>query len=434
MSDVVTPETVDASEDFARHLDATDPLREYRDAFHIPRAPDGTEAIYLCGNSLGLQPKATSALLREELDAWAETAVEGHFKDDRPWYAYHELLREPLARLVGAVEGTPSEVVAMNSLTVNLHLMMVSFYRPQGPRRRVLMEAPAFPSDTYAVRSHLAARGVDPDENVLTVGPREGESLVRAEDVEAVLAERGEEIALVLFAGVSFLTGQVFDLERLTRAGHDAGAVVGFDLAHAAGNVPLRLHDWGVDFACWCSYKYLNAGPGAIAGCFVHERHGRDPSRPRFAGWWGNDPDTRFRMHLERTFVPVPGADGWQISNPPILALAPLIASLELFDEAGQRARREKSLRQTAYLRALLEREGGGERFSILTPREDDARGCQLSIRVHDRPRERFDALAAAGVVVDFRPPDVIRAAPVPLYNTHLDCWRFAETLRGVVS
>jgi kynureninase len=292
------------------------------------------------------------------------------------------------------------------------------------------MESPAFPSDTYAVHTHLQARGLDPVENVLTVGPRAGEQTVRTEDLEAMIERHGDEIALVLIGGVNFLTGQAFDLARITAAAHARGCLAGFDLAHAAGNVELRLHDWDVDFAAWCSYKYLNGGPGAIAGCFIHERHARDIARPRFGGWWGNDPETRFRMQLESTFIPKADADGWQLSNPPILAMAPLRASLEIFDEVGLSALREKSLRLTGYLRALLVAAPARD-FEIITPRADDAHGCQLSIEVRERPRERFEALQAAGVVCDFRPPDVIRAAPVPLYNTYHDAWRFARILAG---
>ncbi|QOJ17215.1 MAG: kynureninase [Phycisphaeraceae bacterium] len=415
----------DASEDFARHRDAADPLATFRERFLIPRRPDGSDVIYLCGNSLGLQPKHARTLVMEELDDWASLAVEAHFEGRRPWYPYHEVVRGGLARLVGARE---HEVVAMNSLTVNLHLMMVSFYRPTRQRFRVLMESPAFPSDTYAVCSHVACRGFDPRDAVIEVSPRPGEHLIREDDIEQVLRERGDSIALVLLGGVNFLSGQVLDMPRLTRAAHHAGAMIGFDLAHAVGNVPLALHEWDVDFACWCSYKYLNSGPGAVAGCFIHERHARDVTLPRYGGWWGNDPATRFRMHLEHEFRPVPTADGWQLSNPPILALAPVKASLDLFDEAGMAALRVKSDGLTPYLRWLIERERP-EWFEVITPRETVARGCQLSILVHDRPRERFKALTSAGVVCDFREPNVIRVAPAPLYNTFLDAWRFARAL-----
>jgi kynureninase len=333
-------------EEYALELDASDPLSGLREQFHFP-SRDGRDVCYMTGNSLGLQPRGVGAAIAQELEDWQRLGVEAHFDGRSPWYSYHEQFRAPLARLVGA---RPGEVVAMNALTVNLHLLLVSFYRPAGRRVKILIESNAFPSDLYAVRSQLAFHGHDPDECLLVAEPREGEQALRTEDVESLLDRRGEEIALLLFGGVNFVTGQLFDLRRLTAAAQRNGCVAGFDLAHAAGNVPLQLHDWGVDFAAWCSYKYLNAGPGAVAGCFVHERHGSDPGLPRFAGWWGNDPETRFRMQLQRRFVPVAGADGWQLSNPPILALAPLKPSLELFDEAGIGALREKSLRLTGYL------------------------------------------------------------------------------------
>jgi kynureninase len=316
----------------------------------------------------------------------------------------------------------------MNSLTVNLHLLMATFYRPRGGRRCILIDAPAFPSDLYALQSQIRHHGLDPAECLLIVGPRHGEHVVRVEDAEQILRQRGSEIAVVLWGGVNFFTGQFFDLPRLMAAAQRQGCIVGLDLAHAAGNVPLQLHDWAVDFAVWCSYKYLNGGPGAIAGCFVHERHGRDTSLPRLAGWWGNDPATRFRMHLQPEFIPQQGADGWQVSNPPILAMAPLRASLELFDAAGMPALRAKSERLTAYLLYLLDRLPAGH-FEVLTPRPPSQHGCQVSLLMHHRPREVVGALEAAGVVCDFREPNVLRAAPVPLYNTYRDVWVFADLL-----
>lgn len=411
------------TEQFARQLDAEDPLRPYRDQFYIPPGPNGEPSIYLCGHSLGLQPKAVRELMDQELDAWARLGVAGHFKEDAPWYTYAELLREPGARLVGA---RPGEVVMMNSLTINLHLMMATFYRPTAARHKILLEEPTFPSDRYAVLSQIRHHGYDPAEVLLTVKPRPAEYLVREDDIEEVLERHGQEIALVLIGGVNFFTGQFFELPRITMAAHRQGCYVGFDLAHAAGNVVLQLHDWNVDFAVWCSYKYLNAGPGAVAGCFVHERHGNNLSLPRLAGWWGNDPATRFRMHLEPEFVPRSGADGWQVSNPPIFALVPLRASLALFDQAGMAALRAKSERLTAYLEFLL-----ADRFELLTPHDPARRGCQLSIRVTDQPRERFRALQTAGVVCDFREPDVIRVAPVPLYNIFAEVWHFARVLQS---
>lgn len=411
-------------EAWARAEDEADALAPLRDEFVIPRSAGGTPKSYFCGNSLGLQPVAARAAVDVEMSDWATLAVDAHFDGRNPWFSYHERFRESCARLVGA---DPEEVVVMNGLTANLHLMMVSFYRPDGDRDRVLVEDTAFPSDTYAVRSQLRHHGLDPDEALVVARPRPGEHVVRTEDVEALIEEHRERLALVLMGGVQYYTGQWFDMPRITAAGQAAGAVVGFDLAHAAGNVPMAVHDWGVDFAVWCSYKYLNGGPGAIAGCFVHGRHGRDRALPRFAGWWGNDPATRFRMHLEPEFVPRDGADGWQLSNPPILAMAPLRASLDLFDRAGMEALRAKSVRLTGYLEYLLDRIPSDD-ISILTPRDEAARGCQLSIRVHqDDPERLVRSLQVAGHVVDFRPPDVIRAAPVPLYNTYSEVRRFAS-------
>jgi kynureninase len=412
-------------EEFARHLDATDPLADFRDRFHIPRRPDGRPMIYFCGHSLGLQPRGVRPLVEQELDDWAQLGVEGHFQGKTPWYSYHELFRESGARLVG---GVPGEVVMMNSLTVNLHLMMATFYRPTVARHKILIDWPAFPSDLYAVQSQLRHHGYDPADALLTVRPRPGEYIVRTEDIEEVLRQRDGEVALVLCNGVNFFTGQLFDMAAITAAAHRHGCIAGFDLAHAAGNVVLQLHDWQVDFAVWCSYKYLNSGPGAVAGCFVHRRHGQNLDLPRLAGWWGNDPATRFRMHLQADFVPRTGADGWQVSNPPILALAPLRASLALFDEAGMTALRAKSERLTGYLLALLAELPTGQ-FEVITPRESAEHGCQVSILVHDRPRERLAALQAEGVVCDFREPNVIRAAPVPLYNGFHEVWSFARAL-----
>ncbi|MCK6456315.1 MAG: kynureninase [Phycisphaerae bacterium] len=416
-------------ESYARELDAADPLSGFRDRFHIPKRTDGSDVVYLCGNSLGLMPKAARDVLNQELDGWRDLAVEGHFHGRRPWYAYHEQLREAGARLVGA---RPHEVVFMNGLTVNLHVMMVTFFRPTAARNRILIEDCAFPSDLYAAQTQLRHHAIDPAGGMLRTAPRPGESLHRAEDIEELLRREGERIAVVLLPGVNYFTGQVFDIERITAAAHRAGCVVGWDMAHAVGNIELRLHDWNVDFAVWCSYKYLNAGPGAVAGCFVHERHARDVSLPRFGGWWGNDPTTRFRMHLEPEFKPVPSADAWQLSNPPILSMAPLIASLAVFDEAGMPALREKSRRLTGYLQELLDAELG-ERVQTVTPRDPASRGCQLSLQVNDAPRELLRRLNEAGVVCDFREPDIIRVAPVPLYNGYQDAWQFVRALAHAV-
>ena len=421
----VTTASFETGIDYARKLDAIDPLAGFRERFEIPPAPDGHDGAYLCGNSLGLMPRRAKELICEELEDWARLGVEGHRNSTRPWYSYHELFTETGARLVGA---KPGEVVMMNSLTVNLHLLMVSFYRPDGARRKVLIEDGAFPSDTYAVKTHLRARGIDPDDALVLCAPRAGEETLRIEDIEAMIDDLGEELALVMFGGVHFRTGQFHDLARITKAAHDVGAMAGFDLAHAAGNVMLQLHDWNVDFACWCSYKYLNSGPGALAGAFVHERHGDDGSIPRFAGWWGNDPDSRFQMQLIPEFVPQKGAAGWQLSNPPILAAAPLVASLELFDEAGMSALSAKSRTLTGYLEYLL-RESMPETCSVITPSSTSERGCQLSIHVTDQPRRRFDALMEHGIICDFREPDVIRLAPTPLYNRFIDVHAAATVL-----
>lgn len=418
-----------SDEGWALAQDAGDPLAWCRAEFELPAGDDGTPLVYFCGNSLGLMPRETRDVIRKELDAWSGKGVEGHLDGPNPWYSYHEPLIRPMARLVGA---EPGEVALMNSLTVNLHLMMISFYRPSAARWKVLMEASAFPSDSYAVTSHLASRGLDPEAGVILLRPRDGEMVFRTEDVEALLSARGAEIALVLLPGVQYFSGQLLDVRRLTRAAHAAGCMIGFDLAHAAGNAELRLHEWDVDFAAWCSYKYLNAGPGAVAGCFVHERHGSDPAIPRLAGWWGNDPATRFRMHLNERFVPVSGAAGWQLSNPPILSMAPLGPSLTLFEKAGMPALRKKSERLTGYLEELLSKRSG-HRIRQLTPREPGARGCQLSCRIASGARDLFDTLRTRGIVGDFRPPDVIRLSPVPLYNTFHEVWRAAEAIRELL-
>ena len=414
------------NEDFALKLDAEDPLRQFRERFHLPLGADGKLFIYLAGNSLGLMPKAARQIVEQELDDWGKLGVDAHLSAATPWYSYHETLREPTARLVGA---KPHEVICMNSLTVNLHLMMATFYRPSKDRFKILMEDPAFPSDSYAIKTQIAHHGFDPKEALVLVRPRKGEFTVRQEDIEAALEKHGDQIAVVLIAGVNFFTGQLFDIEKITGAAQKQGVTVGFDLAHAIGNAPLAMHDWNVDFAVWCSYKYLNAGPGAVAGAFVHERHATNRQLPRLAGWFGNDPATRFRLHLEPEFIPVPSADGWQISNPPILSMAPLRASLAIFDEAGgMEVLRAKSIKLTGYLQFLIET-AKHSKLSVITPFEADARGCQLSILVHEHPKELFGKLEAAGVKCDFRQPNVIRAAPTPLYNTFHEVWRFAKIL-----
>lgn len=412
-----------AAEAEALRRDDTDPVPALRDEFLVPPAPGGryAEAAYFAGNSLGLQPKAVAGRLREELDDWARLAVEGHTRARRPWVDYHELLREPAARLVGAL---PHEVVAMNSLTVNLHLMMASFYRPSGRRTRIVIEDTAFPSDSYAVASQAVHHGLDPAAAVVRLRPRDGEEHLRTEDVLAFLEREGDTVALVMLGGVNYLTGQLMDMPAITKAGRAAGAVVGWDLAHAAGNVPLRLHDWDVDFAAWCTYKYLNSGPGAVAGCFVHERHVRDASVPKLSGWWGTEPSVRFRMDPD--IAPPPSADAWQLSNPPILALAPVLASLEIFDRVGMDALRARSERLTGYLAARLAPVGG---VRIITPADPAARGSQLSLRVADAGGLVRRLAEDHGVVADAREPDVVRLAPVPLYCTFHDCHRAAEAL-----
>src|SRR5213594_3734123 len=415
-----------ADEDFALQLDREDPLRQFREKFHLPRGKNGRPLIYFAGNSLGLMPKSARQIVEEEVDNWARLGVDAHHATGTPWYSYHEKLREPAARLVGA---QPIEVICMNSLTVNLHLMMATFYRPTKSRFKILMEDPAFPSDTYAIKTQIVHHGFEPKEALLLARPRKGELTVCTEEILDLIEKHTDELAVVLIGGVNFFTGQLFDIPTITAAAQKHGIVVGVDLAHAIGNVPLSLHDWNVDFAVWCSYKYLNAGPGAVAGAFVHERHATNTELPRLAGWFGNDPNTRFRLHLEPEFIPVPSADGWQISNPPIFSMAPLRASLAIFDEAGGMERlRVKSTKLTGYLEFLLT-EIGSKKFSVITPRDPNGRGCQLSILAHQHPKQLHEELVAAGVKCDFREPNVIRVAPTPLYNTFHEVWRFAQIL-----
>lgn len=413
------------SDAHAAALDVADPLRGLRDEFHLP-LHDGAPQAYFVGNSLGLQPKGARAHVEQVLDKWASEAVEGHFTGEAQWLDYHALVRDGLARVVGA---QPSEVVAMNSLTVNLHLLLVSFYRPTRERPAILLEAGSFPSDRYALESQVRFHGFDPATDLIEVEPDEADGTISMAAIERAIATHGPRLALVLWPGVQYRTGQAFDLAAITRLAHAAGAIAGFDLAHAVGNLPLALHDAGADFAVWCHYKYMNAGPGAVAGAFVHARHARS-DRPRFAGWWGHDAATRFRMGPQ--FMPTPGADGWQLSNPPILALAPLRASLALFDRAGMPALRAKSERLTGYLEQLIDA-GLRDVLQVLTPRDAAQRGCQLSLRVRggrERGRQLFEFLAARGVLGDWREPDVIRISPVPLYNTYGDVLRFARTVQ----
>lgn len=407
--------------EFAAAMDARDSLAHFRERFCIPKTKSGADGVYLCGHSLGLQPKTARPYIEQELRDWADLGVEGHFHAKNPWMPYHRLLTQQTAALAGA---EPAEVVVMNSLTVNLHLMMASFYRPTPQRHKILIERGAFPSDQYAVKSQIVFHGFDPAVSLIELTPREDESCIRNEDIDSVIEREGNSIALILLGGVNYATGQLFDIAGITRAGHAKGCTVAFDLAHAAGNVPLHLHDWGPDFAVWCSYKYLNGGPGCVAGCFVHDRHSHARHLPRFAGWWGHNEKIRFQMGPE--FQPMAGAEGWQLSNPPILALAPLRASMEIFSEAGMERLRAKSVSLTGYLEFLLHQQASSS-FSIITPREEIRRGAQFSIRLPHQGRALCDRLAAEGVIGDWREPDTFRVAPVPLYNSYLDVYHFVE-------
>ncbi|MEO7051468.1 MAG: kynureninase [Rhodanobacter sp.] len=421
----------EATATWARAKDAADPLRTFRDEFLIPphEGHDGvpSDSVYFCGNSLGLQPRAVREAVNAELDYWGELGVEGHFKGRLPWMDYHEFVRDDLATVVGA---QPSEVVAMNTLGVNLHLMMVSFYRPTAERPAILIEAGAFPTDRYAVESQVRFHGLDPATALIELQADEPHGVVSIAAIENALAEHGSRIALVMLPGVQYRTGQAFDLKKITALGHQHGCMVGFDLAHAVGNLPLQLHDSDADFAIWCSYKYLNSGPGAVGGAFVHERHAT-AVLPRFAGWWGHDKSTRFQMGPE--FQPTPGADGWQLSNPPILALAPLRVSLEVFRRAGMRTLHEKSLQLTGYLEFLVQTQLA-DVLQVVTPAQPARRGAQLSIRVvegRERGRALFNHLMAQGIIGDWREPDVIRISPTPLYNRFADCLAFADAVRA---
>ena len=415
------------SREFAEKLDAEDTLAGFRERFHIPVHATGQESLYFCGHSLGLQPKSAADFIADELSDWQHLGVRGHFEAKRPWLPYHKFLTDLTARLVGACG---KEVVNMNTLTVNLHLMMVSFYRPTTDRHKILIETPAFPSDHYAVWSQIRFHGFNPDSSLLTIGPRNGESSIRTEDLDRMIEREGSEMALILLPGVQYYSGQAFDIEHIASVGHKAGCKVGFDLAHAVGNLPLQLHDSGIDFAVWCNYKYLNSGPGAVGGCFVHERHSNSVELPRFAGWWGQDKATRFEMGPD--FHPIPGVEGWQVSNPPIFSLAPVLASLEVFDEAGMPALQCKSQRLTGFLEFLLDTRLAS-RVQILTPRDPAARGCQLSLRIDGGDRSVYEALEKLGVVCDWREPDVIRVAPVPLYNRFTEVFEYVGVLQQIL-
>ncbi len=412
------------TKEFARQMDSTDPLRPYRNKFYFPKHTNGEQAIYLCGNSLGLQPKSAKKHIEAVLDDWRYLGVKGHFEGAHPFTTYHEILGQQMAKIVG---GRKEEVVAMNSLTVNLHLMMVSFYRPAQERYKILIEKNAFPSDQYAVKSQLEFHGYDPKEALIELEPRPGEDILRTEDILDLIEKQGKEIALIMIGGLNYYTGQAYDMEKITKKGHAMGCMVGFDLAHGAGNLSLSLHDWDVDFAVWCTYKYMNSGPGGIAGCFVHKRHHKRKDLMRFAGWWGHDKETRFLM--DDTFVPIEGAEGWQMSNETVLSMAALKASLEIFEEVGMKAIIKKSRLLTRYLEFLIE-ELKSDRIQIITPKEIDARGAQLSIRVVNSDKSLFKAISEKGVIADWREPDVIRIAPAPLYNSFMDVYNFVQILR----
>ncbi|PSK90336.1 kynureninase [Taibaiella chishuiensis] len=409
--------------EYAQGQDDIDILFSFRERFHIPQH-EGQDCIYLCGNSLGLQPKSTAYLFEKELADWAKWGVEGHFNAERPWFSYHQQFSPSLARIVGAQK---EEVVAMNTLTVNLHLLLLSFYKPSGSRYKIIMEAGAFPSDQYAIETQVRMYGHNPDDAIIELSPREGEHCLRDEDILQAIEEAGESVACVMMGAVNYYTGQYYDLKSITEAAHRIGAIAGFDLAHAMGNIPLQLHDWKVDFACWCSYKYLNSGPGGVGGIFVHEKHGNNPEVFRLAGWWGNDESTRFKM--KKGFIPAKGAASWQMSNAPVFNMVGHRASLDIFDKTNMRDLRAKSKRMTAYLEFLLQQLNHLS-FTIITPSEPERRGAQLSLLFHDKGREAFDALTNQGVIADWREPNVIRVAPVPLYNSFEDVYRFYEVLK----
>ena len=419
------------SKEYAAELDNADILKDFRNEFYIPLI-NGKESIYFTGNSLGLQPKATQDYVLNELEDWASFGVEGHFHARKPWMPYHEMFAAPLAKLVGAL---PEEVVAMNQLTVNLHLLMVSFYRPTKQRYKIICEAKAFPSDQYAIESQVRHHGLNPDDAIIEVAPREGEYAIRTEDILTVIKQHANETALVLFGGVNYYSGQVFDMATITKAAHAAGAYCGFDLAHAAGNVQLKLHEWNVDFACWCSYKYLNSGPGGVSGVFIHQKHIADTSLPRFAGWWGYTKATRFKM--EKGFEPIPTAEGWQLSNAPVLSMAAHKASLDIFEKAGLDNLFAKGKQLSNYLLFIIDdlnSKASKKQIEIITPGGENEKGCQVSMLMLDRGKEVFNALMQEGVIADWREPNVIRVAPVPLYNTFTDVFVFGQILKSILN
>ncbi|WP_425077355.1 kynureninase [Psychroserpens sp. S379A] len=414
--------------EFAQQQDQNDELKSFRTQFHMPKDNDGNELIYMTGNSLGLQPKITKDYINQELEDWANLGVEGHTEGKNPWLHYHEFLTETMAEIVGA---KPLEVVVMNSLTANLHFMMVSFYKPTSKRYKILIEADAFPSDKYAVESQLRHHGYDDKDGLILWKAREGEELTNYEDLEHILKEQGDEIALIMIGGVNYYTGQFFDLKRIADLGHSHGCIVGFDCAHGAGNVKLNLHDSGADFAVWCSYKYLNSGPGSLSGAFVHERHAHNKDLNRFTGWWSHNKQTRFRMRDE--FDQLPGAEGWQLSNPPILSMAAIRASLDVFKTAEFDRLCKKSKHLTGYFEFLLN-ELNNDDIKIITPSNPNERGCQLSIQVKNADKTLHNKLTEAGIITDWREPDVIRCAPVPLYNSYMDVYKFVERLKTILN
>lgn len=420
---------------FAQEMDEQDELKDYRSKFYIP-VIDGKETIYFTGNSLGLQPKSTKSYINQELDDWAKWGVEGHFHANNPWFTYHEMFAEPISKIVGA---KTKEVVVMNNLTVNLNLLLVSFYRPTQERYKIVCEAKAFPSDQYALEMQVRAAGFNPEEAIIEVAPREGERTIRDEDFIQVIEDHGDAIACVMIGGVNYFTGQVFNMAAITKKAHVVGAYCGFDLAHGAGNIKLNLHEWNVDFACWCSYKYLNSGPGGVSGVYIHEKHCDNTDLPRFAGWWGHDKDTRFLM--EKGFQPIQSAEAWQMSNAPVLTMAAHKSAIDIFDEVGMDKLLTKQRLLSGYLEFIIDtisdeqlNKAEGKWLEVITPRDWNQRGCQVSVIAHGFGKELFNALTEEGVITDWREPNAIRMAPVPLYNSFEDIYRFGEILTKAVA
>jgi kynureninase len=418
-------QSFDTTLDYAQTQDQLDILHSFRERFLFPQH-NNRNTVYFCGNSLGLQSSAVKYLMNTELEDWAKYGVEGHFEARSPWFSYHQQFSAALAKIVGAKK---DEVVAMNTLTVNLHLLLLSFYRPQNGRYKIIMEAGAFPSDQYAIETQVKMYGYDPNDAIIEISPREGEHIIEEDDVLAAIEQAGDSLAVVMFGGVNYYTGQLFDMQKITKAAHKVGAFCGFDLAHAVGNVPMKLHDWDVDFACWCSYKYLNSGPGGVGGAYIHEKHGNNPDTFRLAGWWGNEEKTRFKM--QKSFVAAKGAASWQMSNAPVFNMVAHRASLDLFEKATLATLREKSIRMTAYMEYLLQQLTHLS-FTIITPKDPNRRGAQLSLLFTEKGREVFKALTENGVIADWREPNVIRIAPVPMYNNFEDCHRFYQILKNV--